>query len=88
MGKIIVTNNLTSTETIVMESISTTLELTEEQKEQAYKDLVVSLIRKKYSADDELAINRQRDAKPIEFEEYNAFCEQCKQQAKQVLNIT
>ena len=35
-------------------------------------------IRKKYSVSDELAILRQRDTKPEEFAEYNAFCEQVK----------
>lgn len=48
----------------------------------SYKDLVVKLIRKKYSADDELAILRQRDTKPDEFSAYNDFVESCKSQAK------
>lgn len=39
------------------------------------------LIRKKYSFNDELAIQRQRDSKPQEFKEYFDYCEQCKQQA-------
>lgn len=35
-------------------------------------------IREKYSISDELAILRQRDTKPDEFAEYNAFAEQAK----------
>ena len=35
-------------------------------------------IREKYSISDELAILRQRDTKPEEFAEYNAFAEQAK----------
>lgn len=47
-----------------------------------YEETVVQLIREKYSMDDELAILRQRDSKPEEFEEYNAYCEECKKRAK------
>lgn len=35
-------------------------------------------IREKYSISDEFAILRQRDTKPKEFAEYNAFVEQVK----------
>ena len=35
-------------------------------------------IRTRYSLDEEFAILRQRDTKPDEFMEYNAFCEECK----------
>ena len=47
-----------------------------------YKDRVVARIRAVYSIDDELAIIRQRDTKPEEFEEYNAFVEQIKLEEK------
>lgn len=53
-----------------------------------YKQLVEHKIRTRYTVSDELAILRQRDIKPQEFEEYNAFCEQCKVEAKQELGIT
>lgn len=43
-----------------------------------YKKRVVSRIREVYSVDDELAILRQRDTKPEEFSEYNAFVEKVK----------
>ena len=47
-----------------------------------YEEKVVSLIREKYSLDEELAIQRQRDTKPDEFNEYFAYCEECKEKAK------
>lgn len=50
----------------------------------SYSEKVVSLIREKYSLDEELAIQRQRDSKPQEFSEYYAYCEACKQKAKQI----
>lgn len=43
-----------------------------------YEQRVVSRIRERYSVDDELAILRQRDSKPEEFAEYNAFVEKIK----------
>lgn len=49
--------------------------------EELYSARIVELIRKKYSVNDELAILRQRDEKPEEFAEYNAYVEQCKAQA-------
>lgn len=48
-----------------------------------YEERVVQLIRERYDLDAELAILRQRDSKPEEFAQYNAYCEQCKAQAKQ-----
>lgn len=50
----------------------------------SYSEKVVSLIREKYSLDEELAIQRQRDGKPQEFSEYFEYCEACKQKAKQI----
>ena len=52
-----------------------------------YPQLVENKIRTKYSVSAELAILRQRNSKPEEFAEYNAFCELCKSEAKNVLNI-
>ena len=50
--------------------------------EGVYKRLVNEKIRTKYSINDELAILRQRDTKPEEFAEYNAFVEAAKAEAK------
>lgn len=43
-----------------------------------YKERVIARIRERYSIDDELAILRQRDAKPEEYKAYNNFVEQIK----------
>ena len=54
-----------------------------------YSDLIVGYIREKYSINDELAIQRQCDNsedKKAEFDEYNAFCDECKVKAKEVLS--
>lgn len=50
-----------------------------------YEERVVELIRLRYDVNAELAILRQRDSKPEEFAEYNAYCEECKLQAKEEL---
>lgn len=46
----------------------------------AYEERVEALIRERYSVSDELAILRQRDTKPAEFEEYFRYAEACKAQ--------
>lgn len=52
-----------------------------------YEYQVVALIRERYSADDELAILRQRDTKPEEFEQYFNYCEECKAVVRQKLGM-
>lgn len=52
-----------------------------------YPQLVQELINKKYSIYDELAIQRQRDTKQDEFNEYNTYCEECKVEAKRLLGL-
>lgn len=52
---------------------------------EVYGQTVDSLIRKRYSLWDELAILRQRDEKPEEWEAYNSYCEQCKAEAKKIV---
>ena len=51
--------------------------------EMTYEEQVVAKIRERYSVDDELAILRQRDTKPDEFEAYNEYAEQCKKEIKE-----
>lgn len=46
-----------------------------------YNSLVVALIRDRYSIDDEIGINRQKESKPGEFQEYFDYCEWCKNEA-------
>lgn len=59
-----------------------TAEQIEAQKQAKYEAKVDSLVRAKYSLSNELAILRQRDSKPEEFEQYNAYVEECKAEAK------
>lgn len=47
-----------------------------------YEERVEQLIREKYNVNQELAIQRQRDTKPSEFEDYYVYCEACKAKAK------
>lgn len=51
-----------------------------------YNEEVNSLIREKYSLSEELAILRQRDTKPEEFNEYHAYAEECKSRVKSLIN--
>ena len=53
----------------------------------SYDELVDSKIRARYTVSQEFSILRQRDTKPDEFAEYNAYCEQCKAEAKAELGI-
>lgn len=65
----------------------TAKEIVEFQKETPsipYEQRVVNRIREVYSIDDELAILRQRDTKPEEFAEYNAFVEKVKEEERDV----
>ena len=57
----------------------------QKQDNDEYENKIVALIRKKYNVNQELAILRQRDAKPQEFAEYNEYVEQCKEQVKNEL---
>lgn len=50
-----------------------------------YEEIVEQLIRERYSINQELAIQRQRDTKVEEFNEYFAYCEECKLKAKEEL---
>lgn len=67
------------------------VEPTEEElakiREYALKTAIISKIREVYSIDDEIAILRQRESKPEEFQEYFNFVEQCKIEAKAAQNI-
>lgn len=52
------------------------------QDTRTYEEKIESLIREKYSLNDELAILRQRDTKPQEFQQYFDYVEECKNMAK------
>lgn len=53
--------------------------------EEVYAREVERRLRAKYTVSAELAILRQRDSKPEEFEAYNEYAEQCKAEAKAAL---
>lgn len=57
-----------------------------DKRQDYYGELVERLIRQKYTVSAELAILRQRDEKPEEFTAYNAYAEECKAEAKRILN--
>ena len=52
-----------------------------------YPQLVETLIELRYNVKQEIAIQRQRDVKPLEYEEYNNYCEVCKSYAKELLGL-
>lgn len=53
-----------------------------------YAGMVQSLIRKRYTLEEELAVQRQREEKPEEFAQYFAYCEACKQKARGYIGET
>ena len=54
----------------------------------SYPEIVVVFIRERYTLDDELAIHRQKDSKPDEWNTYNAYCEDCKTKAREIVKNT
>ena len=52
-----------------------------------YETLVIQRIRMRYSVNQELAVLRQRESKPDEFAEYNAYVEECKNAVKEEMKI-
>ena len=54
----------------------------QKQDNDEYENKIVALIRQKYNVNQELAILRQRDTKPLEYQEYYDYVEQCKKQVK------
>ena len=55
--------------------------------DELYENMIIRKIRDRYTVNQELAILRQRDTKPYEFSEYNAFVEKCKKEIKEELQI-
>lgn len=54
--------------------------------EDEYNERVNAKIRERYTLSEELAILRQRDVKPDEFNAYNEYAEACKKEIKTLLN--
>lgn len=57
-------------------------EVNPQSLERFYEAEIIRGIRKRYTVNQEFAILRQRDTKPEEWEAYNAYCEECKAEAK------
>lgn len=53
-----------------------------------YKHKVEELIAQRYSFGDELALQRQKDKKPEEYQEYYDFAEECKVKARAMIYNT
>lgn len=51
-------------------------------RDDRYETIVAAMIREKYTIDEELSIQRQRNEKPAKFQAYFDYCEQCKIEAK------
>ena len=58
------------------------MELTGTQ-DKLYAQRISELVREKYSVDDELAIQRQREEKIEDFNNYYAYVEECKARARE-----
>ena len=69
-------------EEVTLEQIDREREEEERIRQRELGEVINGLIRERYTLSEELALHRQRDTKKEEFEEYNAFCEECKQKAK------
>lgn len=57
--------------------------LVEAAKQLSRKQKIINAIREVYSIDDEIAILRQRETKPEEFEAYFNFVENIKEEVKE-----
>lgn len=67
------------------EELAAMQEIENQTPEIPYEQRVVNLIRQRYSVDDELAIQRQKDDKPDEWQEYYDYCEWCKNEVRSEL---
>lgn len=52
----------------------------------SYDELVEQFIAERYTTSQEIAINRQREEKPDEWQQYYDYCEECKTRARAELN--
>ena len=67
----------------ILDFFPKTKALIEAKKEPTYKEKIINAIRETYSIDDEIAILRQRESKPEEFEAYFNFVEEIKANVKE-----
>lgn len=59
----------------------------QKEKEIDYENKIVELVRQKYNINQELAILRQRDTKPEEYQEYFNYVEECKKEVKSKMEV-
>jgi hypothetical protein len=52
-----------------------------------YSELVEQKVAERYTIQQEMAILRQRNTKPDEFDKYFRYVDQCKEEARQELNL-
>ena len=69
------------------EDIQVFIPYTDEDKQRLYKQRIVEKIRRKYDVNDEIALTNDKDSKPQEYAEYQAYRAICKAEAKIELNL-
>lgn len=69
------------------EDIQVFIPYTDEDKQRLYKQRIVEKIRLKYDVNDEIALTNDKDSKPQEYAEYQAYRALCKAEAKAELNL-
>lgn len=69
------------------EDIQVFIPYTDEDKQRLYKQRIVEKIRLKYDVNDEIALTNDKDSKPQEYAEYQAYRAICKAEAKIELNL-
>lgn len=62
-------------------------EINSQSWEKLYESEIIRKIRNRYTVNQEIAILRQRETKPVEFAEYNAFVEKCKKEIKEEMRM-
>lgn len=55
------------------------------KQEELYDKLTVKFIRERYSLSQELSLNRQKDRKPEQWQEFDNYCEECKARARAIV---
>ena len=52
-----------------------------------YSTMIEKKVRKKYTINNEIAILRQRDTKPAEYQAYFEYVEKCKAEVKEEMGV-
>ena len=70
-----------------LELLNANKEVHPETYNATYEKAIEDEIKKKYSVERELSILRQRDRKPAEYAEYDAYVEECKRRVKKAFGM-